>query len=320
MQIDNRIIDNEHKPYLIAEMSCNHAGKLEHALRLIDEAKASGADAVKIQAYDADSLTIDSDKLIVDGGQWHGMKLYDIYKQAATPWEWLPKLFKHADEVGITLISSVFCERGLATLEDLGCKAYKIARFESQWHDFIDKVADTGKPIIISDPSPKVVRLNNVAYLYCVSKYPTEPSDIYMNRVEIAKYYVPNGFSDHTLGNTAAVMAVAYGATIIEKHMCLPCVHSHDYNHSSTPEEMHSLRMAIDEAWTMAQWKPLDRKAAQRFSRSVYAGADIAEGEEFSSDNLRVMRPGYGARPHELSLLLGNKAAKVYKRGEPVHV
>jgi N-acetylneuraminate synthase len=319
MNIDGRPINRSQKPYLIAEMSCNHAGKLDNALRLIDEAKASGADAIKIQAYDADSMTIDSDKLIVDGGQWHGMKMYDLYKQASTPWEWLPKLFKRADEVGITLISSVFCERGLAALEDLGCKAYKIARFESEWYDFIDTVRDTGKPVIISTPTPYRQPAYNVAYLYCISKYPTEPVDLYMPRIEkMLLRYDPIGFSDHTLGTTAAVMAIAHGATIIEKHMCLPCVRSHDYNHSSTPEEMHNLRVAIDEAWAMSSFTASDTEDERRFARSVYAVKDIAEGEPLTEENVRVIRPGYGTEPVYYKAMLGEFAERGYKRGEPV--
>ena len=337
MKIAN--FDTNEKVLLIAELSANHSGSLELAVETIKAAKRAGADAVKLQTYTADSLTLNSKKedFMLRGGLWDGYDLYSLYQKALTPREWHETLFKTAANEGLICFSSPFSDDDADFLERFDPPAYKIASFEVTDYDFIRHIAKKGKPVVISTGIATLREIEdavqickeygneNVALLKCTSSYPA-PLDG-MNLRTIAdmrhKFGVEIGFSDHTLGIVAPVVAVSLGARIVEKHFILDkSVRSVDKAFSLDEREFGEMVKAVrdTEALLGKVNYELDEKAVQnrRFSRSLYACADIKEGEIFSEKNIKSVRPGYGLHPKFLPELLGKKAKREIKFSERI--
>jgi len=337
MKIAN--FDTNEKVFIIAELSANHSGSLQTALDTIKAAKRTGADAIKLQTYTPDSLTLDSrgEDFMIKGGLWDGVNLYELYRQALTPREWHEQLFNAARDEGLVCFSSPFCRDDADFLEKFNPPAYKIASFEVTDYDFVRYVALKGKPIIIStgiateQEIADVVQIckdagnEQIALLKCTSSYPA-PLDG-MNLLTIAdmkrKFGVEVGFSDHTLGIVAPVVAVSLGARVIEKHFILDkSVRSVDEAFSLDEQEFGEMVQAVRDAEALLGKVnyELDDKAVQnrRFSRSLYACADIKEGEIFSEKNIKSVRPGYGLHPKFLPELLGKEAKREIKFSERI--
>jgi N-acetylneuraminate synthase len=334
--IAGRAIGPGHPPYVIAELSANHNGKLDQALRIIDAAQAAGADAVKIQTYLPDTITLKSDapEFRITDGLWAGHTLYDLYDWAHTPWEWHAALFAHAAKRGITLFSSPFDLTAVDLLEGLGAPAYKIASFEAVDLPLIRYVAAKGKPMIISTGMADFAEITEavaaaraggcreLALLHCVSGYPAPASDYNLATLAdmAAKLDLPVGLSDHTLDNTTAIASVALGAGIIEKHMTLDRAGGGpDDSFSLEPAEFAALCRGARSAWAAIGQVDYGRKSSEqtnvKFRRSLYAVRDIAEGEALSADNIRSIRPGFGLAPREHDRVIGRRARIAITRG-----
>jgi N-acetylneuraminate synthase len=334
--IAGRAIGPGHPPYVIAELSANHNGKLDQALRIIDAAQAAGADAVKIQTYRPDTITLKSDapEFRITDGLWAGHTLYDLYDWAHTPWEWHAALFAHAARRGITLFSSPFDLTAVDLLEGLGAPAYKIASFEAVDLPLIRYVAAKGKPMIISTGMADFAEITEavaaaraggcreLALLHCVSGYPAPASDYNLATLAdmAAKLDLPVGLSDHTLDNTTAIASVALGAGIIEKHMTLDRAGGGpDDSFSLEPAEFAALCRGARSAWAAIGQVDYGRKSSEqtnvKFRRSLYAVRDIAEGEALSADNIRSIRPGFGLAPREYDTVIGRRARIAITRG-----
>ena len=334
--IAGRAIGPGHPPYVIAELSANHNGKLDQALRIIDAAQAAGADAVKIQTYLPDTITLKSDapEFRITDGLWAGHTLYDLYDWAHTPWEWHAALFAHAAKRGITLFSSPFDLTAVDLLEGLGAPAYKIASFEAVDLPLIRYVAAKGKPMIISTGMADFAEITEavaaaraggcreLALLHCVSGYPAPASDYNLATLAdmAAKLDLPVGLSDHTLDNTTAIASVALGAGIIEKHMTLDRAGGGpDDSFSLEPAEFAALCRGARSAWEAIGQVDYGRKSSEqtnvKFRRSLYAVRDIAEGEALSADNIRSIRPGFGLAPREYDTVIGRRARIAITRG-----
>ena len=334
--IDNRLIGSEYPPYIIAELSANHHGQIERAFKAIAAAKMAGADAVKIQTYTPDTITINCDRpdFQIKGGVWDGYCLYDLYEEAYTPYEWHEALFNKAKEIGITLFSTPFDETAVDLLERLNTPAYKIASFEMIDHGLLRYIAKTGKPIILSTgmandreiaESIEILRsegCRDLVVLHCISGYPT-PIDQANVRVvpDIAERFgVLSGLSDHTLGITAAIAATVLGATVIEKHFTLSRQEKGpDSTFSLEPSELKTLCKTTREAWLSLGKVSYEHRDAEKpnviFRRSLYVVRDIKKGECFTKDNVRSIRPGYGLAPKKLNDILGKSAASDIERG-----
>ena len=336
MQINDRAIGPGHPPYVIAELSANHNGDLDQALRIIDAAQQAGADAVKIQTYRPDTITLESDApdFQITDSLWAGRTLYDLYDWAHTPWEWHEALFAHAAKRGITLFSSPFDPTAVDLLEELGAPAYKIASFEAVDLPLIRYVAAKGKPMIISTGMADLNEITEaveaareggcreLALLHCVSGYPAPASDYNLATLAdmAAKLDLPVGLSDHTLDNTTAIASVALGAGIIEKHMTLDRAGGGpDDSFSLEPAEFAALCRGARSAWEAIGQVDYGRKSSEqtnvKFRRSLYAVRDIAEGEALSADNIRSIRPGFGLAPREYDTVIGRRARIAITRG-----
>lgn len=337
--INSREIGPGRPPFIIAEMSANHGGDIEQAKAIISMAKKSGADAVKMQSYTPDTITIDHDSadFKITGGLWHGETLYSLYEKAHTPFEWHEPLFNHAKQVGITLFSAPFDVTAVELLESLNAPAYKIASLELVDIPLIEYVARTGKPIIMSTGTADISDIeraldaviaqgnNNIALLYCVSAYPTPAKDMHLNTmVDMAKRFdVHIGLSDHSLGTNIAVAATALGACLIEKHVTLNRSNGGpDASFSLEPSELSRLIKDTRETFEALGCvrygpKPSERPNA-KFRRSLYAIRDIAEGEQFTHENTRSIRPGFGLPPYFLNEVLGACAKSAIPRGTPI--
>lgn len=334
--IHGRTIGAGHAPYVIAELSGNHNGELARALQLIELAKKAGADAVKIQTYTPDTMTIDCDKpeFTIQGGLWDGQSLYKLYDWAHTPWDWHPALFEKAREVGITLFSSPFDETAVDLLETLGAPAYKIASFEMTDLPLVEKVARTGKPLIISTgmATPDEIREtvetvrrcgnDQLVLLHCVSAYPSQPEEANLASIaELARRYdVVPGLSDHTLSNVCAVASVALGAAVIEKHFTDSRQNpGPDSPFSLEAHELEALCRDTRTAWQAIGQPKLEPTAGERsslaFRRSIYVVKDVKKGERFTPENVRRIRPGYGLSPKYLADILGKTAPCDIERG-----
>lgn len=339
MQIAGRKIGPNHPPYIIAEISANHRGSLEEALRIMTLARDAGADAIKIQSYTPDTITINHDGpgFVIESGLWHGRTLYDLYREAYTPFEWHPALFEHGRELGITVFSTPFDETAVDLLESLECPAYKIASFEAVDLPLIRKVAQTGKPMIISTGMAnreEMLRARDaaigagcreIAMLHCISAYPAPANGYNLRAIPyMAKELgVIPGLSDHTLGTTVAITATALGACIIEKHF----IDSRDGGGADAAfslEPTEFARMCNDARDAFAALgssdyvKNRDEGAMRSFRRSLYVTAPIARGEVFTHRNLRSIRPGFGLAPDRISDFLGKPAAMDIAFGTPL--
>jgi len=329
--IADRMIGSEHPPYMIAELSANHNGKLETALRIVQEAKKAGADAVKLQTYKPDTITLncDSEDFKIRGGLWDGRMLYDLYEEAHMPWDWHKPLFAHALKLGITIFSSPFDNTAIDLLEDLNAPAYKIASFEAVDLPLIKYAASTGKPMIISTGMANAEEIQEaidaaraggckqLAILHCVSGYPAPAEDYNLRTIPdmIERFGLVTGLSDHTLDNTTAIASIALGASIIEKHFTLDRNGGGpDDSFSLEPSEMAALCHGTKTAWKALGKVDYGRKSSEmenvKFRRSLYFVRDMKAGELITSDCVRSVRPGFGLSPKYLSDILDKKLEK----------
>lgn len=326
--------------FVIAELSGNHNGDLGRAKAIVDAAAEAGADAVKLQTYTPDSLTIDSDAppfLIGGGTPWDGRRLYELYGEAATPWAWTEPLFAHAREAGLQVFSTPFDEAAIALLESLDPPAHKVASFELIDHGLLRAVAATGRTIVAStgmataaeiDESVAVLRsagAGDIVLLRCNSAYPADPREMDLRTIPdmAARWNVPVGLSDHTISNTASIAAVSLGACVLEKHLTLSRTDpGPDSAFSLEPAELAALVAHVREveaAMGTVRYGPTAGEAPSRvFRRSLFVVADVAEGEVFTTMNVRSIRPGDGLAPRELEAVLGQRAARSVTRGTPL--
>jgi pseudaminic acid synthase len=335
IEIAGRLIGPDHSPYVIAEVSANHNGKLETAMRIIEEAKKAGADAAKLQTYKPDTITLDCDSedFKIRGGLWDGRTLYELYEEAHMPWEWHKPLFEHARKVGITLFSSPFDNTAIDLLEDLNAPAYKIASFEAVDLPLIKYAASTGKPMIISTGMADAQEIQEaidaareggckeLAVLHCVSGYPAPAHDYNLRTIPdmIQRFGLVTGLSDHTLDNTTAITSVAMGASIIEKHFTLDRRGGGpDDSFSLEPAELVALCFGAKTAWAALGKVNYGRKSSEqsnvKFRRSLYFVKDMKAGEVITADCVQSVRPGFGLAPKRLTELLGKKTVKDIER------
>ena len=337
--IDNHPIGKDHPTFVIAEMSGNHNGDINRAMQLLEAAKNAGADAVKLQTYTADTITIDHDGpgFVIEGGLWDGRTLYDLYEEAHTPWDWHQALFAKARELDLIIFSSPFDETAVDLLEELNAPAYKIASFEAVDLPLIEYVASKGKPMIISTGIANEIEIQNAVdaarnagcddliLLHCVSGYPTPAEDIHLNTMpEIAERYgVLAGLSDHTMGTAVSVASVALGACVIEKHFTLARADGGpDAAFSLEPDELQHLCNDVKTAWSALGKVNFERKPSEsgnaQFRRSLYAVKDIPAGEIINKQNVRSIRPGFGLPPSDLKQILGCRSNTDIAKGTPL--
>jgi pseudaminic acid synthase len=326
-------------PFFVAEISANHNGSLLHAKKLIKIAKKYGADAVKLQTYTPDTLTIKSNKLDfkIKGGLWNGRTLWDLYKKAQTPFEWHEELFSYAKKIEIICFSTPFDETTVDLLENLNCPFYKVASFEMNHIPLIKKIAQTKKPIIIStgmanlkeiDLAYKTAKKNGakeIILLYCVSNYPSKISDFNFNNIRILKerYNCKVGFSDHSIDNKVVAAAIAAGAEVIEKHIALEGQKKgFDLAFSLKGKEIKDYVKVIKDTSLMMGKKYFFRNKSEnqslQFRRSIYAVSNIKKGEKFTKKNIRVIRPGFGIQPFYFEKLINKKSPLHIKSQTPL--
>lgn len=326
-------------PFFVAEISANHLGNISNAHNLIKAAAEAGADAVKFQTYTADTMTLDLDSLSVsnDHELWGGKRLYELYSEAQTPWEWHAELFQHARELGLIPFSSPFDISALQFLENLNCSIYKIASLESGDLELIRDVGMTGKPTIISTGATELEEIDdavstflgtgnqNLTLLVCTSSYPAKPSESHLNRIHTLRerYSLNIGVSDHTLGIGVSIAAIALGATVVEKHITLSRnVGGLDSAFSMEPNEFKQLIQEGKNAKLglgKSEWQILKSETeSRRLRRSLYVVKDVAKNEMVSIDNIRAIRPGYGVKPKYLSFFLSKKFKNSFKAGTPL--
>ena len=339
IEIAGRAIGPDYSPYVIAELSANHNGKIETAMRIIEEAKKAGADAVKLQTYTPDTITIscDSEDFNIRGGLWDGRTLYELYEEAHMPWDWHKPLFDHARQLGITIFSSPFDNTAIDLLEGLNAPAYKIASFEAVDLPLIKYAASTGKPMIISTGMADAEEIQEaieaardggckqLAVLHCVSGYPAPAEDYNIRTIPdmIERFGLVTGLSDHTLDNTSAITAVAMGASIIEKHFTLDrSGGGPDDSFSMEPADLAALCRGARTAWSALGRVDYGRKSSEegnvKFRRSLYFVKDMKALEKITSEKVKSIRPGFGLSPKYLDQILGATVTVDIARGTPV--
>lgn len=339
ISIKGRNVGLNYPPYIIAELSANHNGSLQTALKIIEEAKKAGADAIKLQTYTADTITLNSDakEFCIKGGLWDGRTLYDLYKEAHMPWDWHKPLFEYAQKLGITIFSSPFDSTAVDLLEELNAPAYKIASFEAIDLPLIKYVASTGKPMIISTGMANAEEIEeaiNAAYdggckelaiLHCVSGYPAPAADYNLRTIPdmIERFGLVTGLSDHTLDNTTAIASVVLGASIIEKHFTLDRAGGGpDDSFSLEPADLAALCRDSKTAWQALGKVDYARKESEKinvqFRRSLYFVKDMKAGDTITEDCIRSVRPGFGLPPKYRSNLIGKKVAIDVKYAQAV--
>jgi len=338
ISIAGREIGYNLPPYVIAELSANHNGDIEKAYKIIEVAKKLGADAVKLQTYRPDTITIDCDlpDFYLNDGLWKGRTLYELYEWAHTPWEWHARLFKYAEKLDITIFSSPFDNTAVDLLEDLNAPAYKIASFEAVDIPLIKYVASTGKPMIISTgmaddeeiqeaiDAAREGGCTELAILHCVSGYPASASEYNLRTIPdmMERYGLVVGLSDHTLDNSTAIASIALGASIIEKHVTLDRNGGGpDDSFSLEPAQLEALCKEAKTAWQALGNIDYGRKSSEKgnviFRRSLYCVKDIKAGEIISDEHVKSIRPGYGMAPKFYSQVIGRKAIKNIEKGMP---
>jgi N-acetylneuraminate synthase len=339
VSIAGRRIGAGEPPFVIAELSANHNGSLERAFAIMESAKKAGADAVKIQTYTADTITIDHDGpgFRIEGGLWAGKTLQALYEEAHTPWEWHPALFARGRELGLVVFSSPFDASAVDFLESLSAPAYKIASFELVDLPLIRKCAATGKPLIMSTGMADLKEIGEavetargagareIVLLHCTSGYPTPPEDSDLRTIPhlASAFGVPFGLSDHTPGIGAALAAVALGASVIEKHFTLSRADGGpDSAFSLEPDELESLCANARIAWqalgAIRYNKTQSERGNVQFRRSLYIVTDMKAGEALTAKNLRSIRPGHGLAPKFYDMLLGKRVNRDIERGTPM--
>jgi pseudaminic acid synthase len=341
IRIGNRPIGTSEEPFLIAELSGNHNQSLDRALAIVDAAADAGAHAIKLQTYTADTLTVDSvrEEFVIHDPRslWNGKNLYQLYNEAHTPWEWHKAIFDHARSRGLQAFSTPFDDSAVEFLETLGVPCYKIASFESTHLPLLKRVAKTGKPIVISlgmatlaeaDECLRTLReagAAEIVLLKCTSTYPASPLNTNLRTIPHLRdmFGCEVGLSDHTMGTGVAVASVAFGATVIEKHMTLRRADGGvDSAFSMEPEEFALLVKESRAAWQSlgkVQYGPTaDEKPSLVFRRSIYVVEEIPEGGEITSKNVRIIRPGYGLKPRHWDSVLGRRVRKAIAAGTPL--
>nr|WP_295084359.1 pseudaminic acid synthase [uncultured Roseateles sp.] len=341
MQISQRLIDQSQRPYLIAEMSGNHNQSLQRALQIVEAAAASGADAIKLQTYTADTMTlkVDAPDFVIQdkNSLWAGRHLHELYDEAHTPWEWHGPIMQRAKELGMHCFSTPFDETSVDFLEELGVPAYKIASFELTDLPLIAKVASTGKPMIMSTGMASVAEIDEAArtargagakdliLLKCTSTYPATPENSHLRTLPNmrATFGCEVGLSDHTMGVGAAVAAVALGASLIEKHFTLRRADGGvDSAFSMEPEEFKLLRCETERAWAaLGQTNYGGSQAEEKskaFRRSIYVAEPVQAGEPLRAEHLRIVRPGFGLAPKFYDTVLGKRASRDLSPGTPL--
>lgn len=337
--IRNREISQNHSPYIIAEMSANHNGRIDNAFKIIEAAKKSGADAVKMQTYTADTITLNSNSpdFQIQGGLWDGRTLYDLYQEAHTPWAWHKPLFDYAKKIDITIFSSPFDNTAVDLLEDLNAPAYKIASFEAIDLPLIKYVASTKKPLIISTGMADLAEIEEavdaarsagcqqLALLHCVSGYPAPAADYNLRTIADLRqrFGLTIGLSDHTLGNITAITSIALGASIIEKHFTLDRNGGGpDDSFSMEPTDLAALCRDSKTAWQALGTVDYTRKNSEqaniKFRRSLYFVRDMNAGEIITAESIRSVRPGFGLAPKYYDELIGKRITHDVKKSTPV--
>lgn len=339
IEINDRPIGPDHPVYIIAEMSANHGQRFEQAVEILQAAKAAGADAVKLQTYTPDTLTIDCDNeyFRVRGTIWEGATLYRLYQQAYTPWEWQSRLQEIARDLELDLFSTPFDATAVDFLERMHVPAYKIASFENGDLPLLRRVARTGRPIILSTGTATLAEIDEavrtieeaggrqLALLKCTSAYPAPPEEMHLRTIGhlASAFGVPVGLSDHTLGVAVPVAAVAAGATIIEKHLTLSrSIPGPDSAFSLEPQEfavmVTAVRVAERAMGTVHYGVSPAETDSRIFRRSLFIVREMKAGETFTEDNVRSIRPGHGLHPRHLDDVLGRRAAADIRRGTPL--
>jgi len=339
IEIAGRKIGADFPPYVICELSGNHNGSLERCLEMVDAAAATGCDAIKIQTYTADTITLDVDRpeFTIHGGLWDGRTLYELYQEAQTPFEWHAAIFERARQRGVTIFSSPFDETAVDLLDGLDAPAFKIASFEAVDLPLIKYAASKGKPLIISTGMANLAEMQTaldtalgagapgVLLLHCVSSYPATFADANVRNVPdmAARFGCPIGLSDHTPGTAASVAAVSLGACVIEKHFTLARADGGpDAAFSLEPVEFKALVDDTKNAWAALGAAHYDvlgsEQGSLQFRRSLYVTAEVKAGELLSRTNIRSVRPGNGLPPGELDNVLGKTATRDIARGEPL--
>lgn len=340
LHICNRLVGPSHPVYIVAEISANHHQDFQTAVRLVEAAKETGADAVKLQTYTADTLTIRSDKeyFRVGGGTlWDGRTLHDLYEEAHTPWDWQPKLKQVATDLGLHLFSTPFDRTAVDFLEEMGVPAYKVASFELVDLQLIRQIAATGKPLILSTGMASLTEIDEavrtardagameIALLKCTSAYPAPAQEANLRVIpHLAETFgVVTGLSDHTMGIEVPIAAVALGACIIEKHLTLSrSLPGPDSAFSLEPDEFRAMVDAVrtaEKALGQVQYEVTDKERASLvFRRSLFVVRDIKAGEVFTPESLRSIRPGHGLHPRYLPEVLGRRATTDITAGTPL--
>ena len=340
LKIEKRIISKNHKPFIIAEMSGNHNGSLSKALKIVDLAAEAGVDAIKLQTFTAETITMKGSRkefFIKDKKNiWKNNSLYDLYKKAETPWKWHKKIFDRAKKKKLIYFSSPFDETAVDFLESLNVPMYKVASFENNHFPLLKKIAETGKPVIMSTGLATLAEIKDsvdhlrkigckqLALLKCTSSYPANPNDLNLISIQKLKkiFKCEVGFSDHSLGIGASITALAYGATIIEKHFTLKKDVGLDGFFSSEVKEMKRMREESIISW-LSKGKTFfgpskSERIFKKYRRSIYSLKDINKGEVFSPLNIKVIRPNLGLHPKYYPFLIGKKSKKNIKQGEPI--
>jgi pseudaminic acid synthase len=339
--IQNRKIGFNHPPFIIAEMSGNHNQSLDRALAIVEEAAKAGVNALKLQTYTADTLTIDCAErefyIAESNSLWKGNSLYQLYQQAYTPWEWHEPILRRCRELGLIFFSTPFDETAVDFLESLDVPCYKIASFENTHIPLIRKAAATGKPLIISSGMATIAELdetiraarkagcNDIILLKCTSTYPAIPENSNILTIPHMRdlFECQVGLSDHSMGIGVSVASVAFGATVIEKHFTLAREDGGvDSAFSLEPNEMKSLVVETERAWQalgQISYGPTEKeKASLQFRRSLYVTKDMKAGEVFTTENIRIIRPGLGLAPKYYDILLGKKVNQDVRKGTPI--
>jgi N-acetylneuraminate synthase len=341
LSLGGRPIGLSHPPFVIAEMSGNHNQSLDRALAIVEAAAASGAHAIKLQTYTADTITlpVSTGDFFIDDERslWHGKSLYELYQIASTPWEWHGPLIERAQALGLIAFSTPFDDTAIDFLEDLGSPCYKIASFENADLPLIRKVAATGKPVIVStgmatlaelDETVRTLRAGgcqDIVLLKCTSTYPASPENSHLRTIPHLRdlFGCEVGLSDHTHGIGASVAAVALGATVIEKHFTLSRAEGGvDSAFSMEPAEMAALVTETERAWQALggiQYGPTEaEKPSLRYRRSIYIAQDVKAGDVLTSKNLRIIRPGYGLEPKFYEILIGRRVNQDLAKGTSI--